>query len=897
MAHFFIERPVFAWVISLFIMVAGALAITQLPVAQYPEIAPPSIVISATYPGASAETLDESVTSLIEQELNGIEGLLYIESSSEANGTAQITATFVFGTDPDMAQVEVQNRLKAVEPRLPEQVTRQGLQVRKSRSNFLLMATLSSTDGSLSRVELGDYISRNIIEDIKRVPGVGQATLFGTQQAMRIWIQPDKLVGLELTPADVIAAIRTQNAQVAAGSLGAQPSAVGQQIVQPVMVTGQLSTPEEFGSILLRSNPDGSTVRLRDVARIELGGENYMFGTRLDGSPNAAIGVQLSPTGNALATAKAVRAKLEELSRYFPDNIEYAIPYDTSQFVKISIEGVVKTLIEAVVLVFLVMFLFLQNFRATLIPTIAVPVVLLGTFGMLAALGLSINMLTMFAMVLAIGLLVDDAIVVVENVERIMQEEGLPPKEATRKSMDQISGALVGIGLVISAVFVPMAFFGGSTGVIYRQFSITIVSAMTFSVIVALIFTPALCATMLKPIKPGESHEKKGFFGWFNRWFNRNAGRYQGGVRYILKRRARFMVVYLLIIGAAAIMFRVLPTAFLPDEDQGVMSVMVQLPPNSSAERTEAVLAEVRDYLLNEESDTVAGVMAIRGFNFAGRGQNSGMIFVDIKPFEERTEPHQSVFALADRAGARFAQIKDATVFPIVPPAILELGNATGFDLYLKDNAGVGHEALMAAMGEFLEKANQDPMLQMVRHNGLPDEPQYQVLIDDEKARTLQVSLEEINNTMSIAWGSAYVNDFIDRGRVKRVYVQGNMESRLAPEDFDKWYVRNAQGEMVPFSAFATGEWIYGSPRLQRYEGVPAVQIQGAPAPGYSTGEAMVALERIAAELPPGVGLEYTGLSYEERQAGDQAMALYALSIMIVFLCLVALYESWSIPF
>ena len=897
MSRFFIDRPIFAWVIALVIMLAGALSIRSLPVNQFPDVAPPAIAIAVNYPGASAQTVQDTVVQVIEQQLNGLDGLRYISSESNADGSMTIIATFEQGTDPDIAQVQVQNKLQLATPMLPEEVQRQGIRVVKYQANIMLVVGLVSEDGRYNQADLGDYVVSNLRDPLSRTQGVGDFLVFGSQYAMRIWLDPNKLVSYQLTPSDIIAAIRAQNVQVSSGQLGGLPTREGVQLSATVIGKTRLQTPEQFENILLKVNADGSQVRLGDVAEVGLGSENFAIAGEHNGRPSVGMALRLATGANQLETVENVRQTISELEPFLPEGMAIIYPYDTSPVVQASIDSVVKTLAEAIVLVFLVMFLFLQNWRATIIPTLAVPVVLLGTFGVLFAFGFTINVMTMFAMVLAIGLLVDDAIVVVENVERIMQEEGLPPKEATRKSMDQISGALVGIGLVISAVFVPMAFFGGSTGVIYRQFSITIVSAMTFSVIVALIFTPALCATMLKPIKPGESHEKKGFFGWFNRWFNRNAGRYQGGVRYILKRRARFMVVYLLIIGAAAIMFRVLPTAFLPDEDQGVMSVMVQLPPNSSAERTEAVLAEVRDYLLNEESDTVAGVMAIRGFNFAGRGQNSGMIFVDIKPFEERTEPHQSVFALADRAGARFAQIKDATVFPIVPPAILELGNATGFDLYLKDNAGVGHEALMAAMGEFLEKANQDPMLQMVRHNGLPDEPQYQVLIDDEKARTLQVSLEEINNTMSIAWGSAYVNDFIDRGRVKRVYVQGNMESRLAPEDFDKWYVRNAQGEMVPFSAFATGEWIYGSPRLQRYEGVPAVQIQGAPAPGYSTGEAMVALERIAAELPPGVGLEYTGLSYEERQAGDQAMALYALSILIVFLCLAALYESWSIPF
>ena len=893
MAHFFIERPVFAWVISLFIMVAGALAITQLPVAQYPEIAPPSIVISATYPGASAETLDESVTSLIEQELNGIEGLLYIESSSEANGTAQITATFVFGTDPDMAQVEVQNRLKAVEPRLPEQVTRQGLQVRKSRSNFLLMATLSSTDGSLSRVELGDYISRNIIEDIKRVPGVGQATLFGTQQAMRIWIQPDKLVGLELTPADVIAAIRTQNAQVAAGSLGAQPSAVGQQIVQPVMVTGQLSTPEEFGSILLRSNPDGSTVRLRDVARIELGGENYMFGTRLDGSPNAAIGVQLSPTGNALATAKAVRAKLEELSRYFPDNIEYAIPYDTSQFVKISIEGVVKTLIEAVVLVFLVMFLFLQNFRATLSPTLAVPVALLGAFATMLALGFSINVLTMFGLVLAIGILVDDAIVVVENVERIMSEEGLPPKEATHKAMGQITGAIIGITLVLTAVFIPMAFFAGSVGAIYKQFSLSLVASMVFSALMALTLTPALCATMLKPVEAGHHHRKRGFFGWFNRSFDRTARSYQGLVARILRRTGRYMLVYLAIIVVMGVLFVRLPTSFLPIEDQGYLVTSVQLPAGASANRTEEVLKQVEEFYLNHPA--VKHIVTIRGFSFSGRGENAGLAFTTLKDWKERG-PDQAAGVIAGEAMAAFSQIRDAIVFSITPPPIPALGNASGFSFRLQDRGGMGHEALIAARNQLLGLAAQSPVLEGVRPEGLDDAPQLKLTIDREKASALGVSFADISAVLGTALGSTYVNDFPNAGRQQRVIVQADIQGRMQPHDLENLYVRNAAGGMVPLSTFTEARWELGPVQLSRYNGYPAVRISGSAAPGYSTGEAMAEMERLMAQLPPGFGHEWTGQSLEERLSGAQEPVLYALSLLAVFLCLAALYESWSIP-
>jgi len=848
-----------------------------------------------TYPGASAQTVQDTVVQVIEQQLNGLDGLRYIASESNADGSMTIIVTFDQGTDPDIAQVQVQNKLQLATPMLPEEVQRQGIRVVKYKQNFMLVVGLVDTNGRYSQADLGDYVVANLRDPISRAQGVGDFLVLGSQYAMRIWLDPDMLVNYGLAASDVVAAIRAQNVQVSSGQLGGLPASDGVQLTATVIGKTRLQTPEQFEDILLKVNADGSQVLLSDVARVGLDSENFSISGEHNGRPAVGLALRLATGANLLESVDNVRDILGELEPYMPEGMEIIYPYDTSPVVEASIESVVHTLIEAVVLVFLVMFLFLQNWRATIIPTLAVPVVLLATFGVLFAFGFTINVMTMFAMVLAIGLLVDDAIVVVENVERVMHEEGLSPKEATRKSMDQISGALVGIGLVVSAVFLPMAFFGGSAGVIYRQFSITIISAMTFSVLVALIFTPALCATILKPGQ--HQGEKKGFFGWFNRTFDRGASRYQGSVRFILGHRAKFMLVYLCLIGLVAVLFRGLPTAFLPEEDQGVMAVQVQLPANASAERTQAVLEEVSDYLLEEEGDTVNGAMAVRGFNFAGRGQNSGMLFVDLHPFEERTEPHQSVSALAERQMERFSQIKDATVIPIVPPAVMELGNATGFDIYLKDNAGLGHETLMTAMGEFLDQARQEPTLNLVRHNGLPDEPQFKVLIDDEKARTFQVSLEEINNTMSIAWGSAYVNDFIDRGRVKKVYVQGQQDARTTPEDFGDWYVRNAVGDLVPFSAFATGEWIYGSPRLQRYEGLPAVQIQGEPAAGYSTGEAMQVLERIASDLPSGISLEYTGLSYEERAAGSQATALYALSVLIVFLCLAALYESWSVPF
>ncbi len=894
MPRFFIDRPIFAWVISLLLMLGGALAVTKLPVNQFPDVAPPAIALTVNYPGASAQTVQDTVVQVIEQQMNGLDGLRYISSESNSDGSMVIIVTFEQGTDPDIAQVQVQNKLQQATPLLPEEVQRQGVRVSKYQVNFFMVFSIASMNGEYTQGDLADYIVSNVQDPVARTQGVGDFFLFGSQYAMRIWLDPEKLNSYQLTPQDVINAIRAQNVQVSAGRLGGLPTAEGVQLQATVIGTQRMKTTEEFENILLKVGSDGSQVRLSHVAEVNLGNENYAITGKYNGAPAAGMALRLASGANQLDTAKRVKETLAELERFLPEGMELVFPYDTTPVVSASIQTVAMTLLEAVVLVFLVMFLFLQSWRATIIPTLAVPVVLMATFGVLYAFGFTINVMTMFAMVLAIGLLVDDAIVVVENVERLMEEEGLSPKEAAKKSMDQISGALLGIGLVISAVFLPMAFFGGSTGVIYRQFSITIISAMSFSVLVAFIFTPALCATMLKP---GDQHTKKGFFGWFNRTFNRNADRYKSGVSYMIKRKFRFMGVYLLLVVGVAFLFKGLPTAFLPDEDQGVMIVMVQLPPNSTAERTEAVLNEVEQYYLNEETDVVSAVQSVLGFNFAGRGQNSGILFLDLKQFGERKEFAKSVFMLADRSAERFAKIKDATVFPVVPPAILELGNATGFDLYLKDNGAVGHLQLMEAMQEFVAKANEAPELLMVRHNGLPDEPQYEVTIDDEKARLLQVSIADINATMSAAWGSAYVNDFLHNGRVKKVYVQGKPDSRLAPEDFDKWFVRNSQGDMVPFAAFATGDWVYGSPRLQRYQGVPAAQIQGSPAPGYSSGDAMAALERIAEDLPRGVGLEYTGLSFEERQSGDQAMALYAVSILVVFLCLAALYESWSIPF
>ncbi|WP_313241845.1 efflux RND transporter permease subunit [Stutzerimonas nitrititolerans] len=897
MSKFFIDRPIFAWVIALVIMLAGGLAILGLPVNQYPSIAPPAVGISVTYPGASAQTVQDTVVQVIEQQMNGIDGLRYISSSSNSDGSMEITVTFNQGTDPDIAQVQVQNKLQLATPLLPQEVQQQGIRVTKAVRNFLMVVGVVSADGSMNQSDLADYIVSNIQDPLSRTNGVGDFQVFGSQYAMRIWLDPAKLNNFQLTPTDVANAIRTQNVQVSAGQFGGLPAVPGQQLSATIIGKTRLQTPEQFREILLKVNGDGSQVRLKDVARVELGAERAAITALYNGKPAAGIGIKLATGANALDTAKAVRQTISDLQPFFPAGMEIVYPYDTSPVVSASITNVVHTLFEAIVLVFLVMYLFLQNFRATLIPTLAVPVVLLGTFGLLAVFGFSVNTLTMFAMVLAIGLLVDDAIVVVENVERVMAEEGLSPLEATRKSMGQIQGALVGIGLVLSAVFLPMAFFGGSTGVIYRQFSITIASAMTLSVLVALIFTPALCATMLKPIEKGHHHEKRGFFGWFNRTFDRGVHRYERGVVAVLKRKAPFIIIYLVIVAALAVLFSRLPSSFLPDEDQGVLFTQVQTPVGSTAERTQQTVDAMREYLLTEESDVVNSVFTVTGFNFAGRGQNSALAFIGLKPWNERPDAEQSVFALAQRAQQHFANFRDAQVFAFAPPAVMELGNATGFNFYLQDRAGLGHEALMGARNQFLGMAAQSSVLQAVRPNGLNDEPQYQLLIDDEKARTLGVSLDEINSALSIGWGSSYVNDFIDRGRVKKVYMQGTAPSRMGPEDLDKWFVRNDQGEMVPFSAFGSGKWVYGSPKLSRYNGVSAMEILGEAAPGYSTGDAMAEVERLAQQLPSGVGVSWTGLSYEERLSGGQAPALYALSLLVVFLCLAALYESWSIPF
>ncbi|AEH11933.1 efflux RND transporter permease subunit [Shewanella baltica] len=895
MARFFIDRPIFAWVIALIIMLAGVLSLRSLPVSQYPNIAPPTVVISANYPGASAKIVEDSVTQVIEQRMTGIDNLRYISSTSDSFGNASITLTFNAEADPDIAQVQVQNKLQGAMTLLPQEVQSQGVNVNKSSSGFLMVLGFVSTDGSLDKGDIADYVGANIQDPMSRVPGVGEIQLFGAQYAMRIWLDPLKLTQYNLTSLDVIAAIRSQNAQVSAGQLGGAPSVAGQELNATVSAQSRLQTAEEFRKIILKSDISGANVFLGDVARVELGSESYAVVSLYNGQPATGLAIKLATGANALDTASAVREKIAEMKPFFPQGLEVVYPYDTTPFVEQSIEGVVHTLLEAIVLVFVIMYLFLQNFRATLIPTIAVPVVLLGTFAILSMAGFSINTLTMFAMVLAIGLLVDDAIVVVENVERVMSEEGLSPLEATRKSMDQITGALVGIGLTLSAVFVPMAFMSGSTGVIYRQFSITIVSAMALSVLVALILTPALCATMLKPVKKGHGHIETGFFGWFNRTFDKLTNRYESSVAGIIKRSFRVMTIYVVLVIAVGWIFIRMPTAFLPDEDQGILFTQAILPTNSTQESTLKVLEKVSDHFMAEEG--VRSVFSVAGFSFAGQGQNMGIAFVGLKDWSEREAPGMDVKSIAGRAMGVFGQMKDALVFAFVPPAVIELGTANGFDMYLQDKNGQGHEKLVAARNQLLGMAAQNPNLVGVRPNGQEDAPIYQLHVDHAKLSALGIEITNVNSVLATAWGGSYVNDFIDRGRVKKVYVQGDAQYRMQPGDLDSWYVRNNKGDMVPFSAFATGTWEFGSPRLERFNGLPSMNIQGATAPGFSTGAAMEIMEDLAKQLPPGFGVEWNGLSYEERLSGNQAPALYALSILVVFLVLAALYESWSVPF
>ncbi|WP_087747152.1 MULTISPECIES: efflux RND transporter permease subunit [unclassified Acidovorax] len=894
MAKFFIERPIFAWVVALFIMVLGAVSITQLPISQYPTVAPPTIVVTVAYPGASAQTLEDSVLAVIEREMNGAPGLAYMEAVSQANGTGTLTLSFEPGTNPDLAQVEVQNRLSRATPRLPAVVNQQGVRVEKSQSNFLLFTMLSSSDPKFDVNSLSDYAARNVVPELQRLPGIGQVRLFGAERAMRVWVDPAKLQGFNLSAADVASAIQAQNAQVSAGSLGELPNLSGQSISATVVVPGQISSTKEFGDIVLRANADGSAVRLKDVARIELGAQSYATSARLNGKPATGMGVQLSPSGNALAAATAVKTRMAELEKYFPPGMSWTIPYDSSEFVQISIKQVAVTLLEAIALVFLVMYLFLQNFRYTVIPTIVVPVALLGTFGALLAMGFSINVLTMFGMVLVIGIVVDDAIVVVENVERIMNEEGLSPLEATRKAMGQISGAIIGITVVLIAVFVPLAFFAGSVGNIYRQFSAVMAVSIAFSAFMALSLTPALCATLLKPVEAGHGHAKKGFFGGFNRGFARSAKGYEGWVAKLLRRSGRMMVIYVALIAAVGVLYMRLPTSFLPNEDQGNLLVNIQLPPGATLERTQAVVEKVEEFMLQQPE--VKNMVAVLGFSFSGQGQNAGLSFVTLKDWSERKGAGQTAEAIVGRAMGALSGVRDAFIFALSPPPIPELGVSSGFTFRLQDRGGNGHDALVAARNQMLGMASQSKVLAGVRPDGLEDAPQLQVDIDREKASAQGVGFAAINSTISTALGSAYINDFPNAGRMQRVVVQAEAQARMQPDDILKLTALNSQGKAVPLSSFATTRWVSGAMQTVRYNGYSAMRIAGGAAPGYSTGDAMAEMERLAAQLPAGFGFEWTGQSREEKLAGSQALVLYGFAILAVFLCLAALYESWSIP-
>ena len=894
MARFFIDRPIFAWVIALFIIVLGATSITRLPVAQYPSVAPPTVVLSAAYPGASAQTLEDSVLSVIEREMNGAPGLAYMESVAQANGTGSITLSFEPGTNLDLAQVEVQNRLARATPRLPSVVNQQGVRVEKSQSNFLMFTMLSSSEPGADVTRIADYAARNVQPELQRLPGIGQVQLFGAERAMRIWLDPAKLQSYGLAPADVNAAIAAQNAQVSAGSIGDLPLAHNQATTATVIVPGQLSTVEQFGNITLRAQTGGATVRLKDVARIELGGQSYATAARLNGQPSVGMGIQLAPGANALAVAKAVKKRMAELEAFFPAGVSYTIPYDSSTFVQISIEQVVQTLFEAVALVFIVMFIFLQNWRYTLIPTIVVPVALLGTLAVMLVAGFSINVLTMFGMVLVIGIVVDDAIVVVENVERIMSEEGLSPVQATRKAMGQISGAIIGMTVVLIAVFVPLAFFSGSIGNIYRQFSLVMAVSIAFSAFLALSLTPALCATLLKPVEAGHHHEKKGFFGWFNRGFTRLTSRYEGWVGALLKRGGRMMIVYLAIGAAVGWMYTRLPTSFLPQEDQGYIIVNIQLPAGATLERTQAVVEQVEGYLLKQPE--VANMVAVMGFSFSGQGQNAALSFVSLKPWDERKGAEHGADAVAGRAMGALSGVKDAFIFSLSPPPIPELGVSAGFNLRLQDRSSQGHDALLAARNQLLGMTAQSKVVSGVRPNGLEDAPQLRVDINRDQAAAQGVSFSAINSAISTALGSSYVNDFPNAGRMQRVVVQADAAARMQPEDILRLTVQNSAGQAVPLSAFATTSWVTGPMQTVRYNGYPAMRIEGAAAPGQSTGQAMAEMEALAAKLPPGFGIEWTGQSREEKLAGNQAILLYAFAILAVFLALSALYESWSIP-
>ena len=893
MAGFFIDRPVFAWVLAIITMLTGTLAISSLPIEQYPKVAPPTVSITATYPGASAETVENSVTQVIEQSLSGIDNLTYFSSSS-ANNSVSITLSFEPGTDPDIAQVQTQNKVQGIISLLPQQVQQQGVTVNKSNDAFALVVALYSNNDDVTQFDLSDTLVSQFRDPISRINGVGNTRVFGSQRSMRIWLNPAKLYSFNLTPVDVRNAVTVQNTDVSAGQLGGLPAVDGQQINATIQAQSRLKTVEDFERIVLRVNTDGSQVRVRDVARVELGAESYNAIVRYKRKPASAMAVSLATGANALETIKAVKARIEELKMTLPEGVQVVYPLDSAPFIELSIKSVVQTLIEAIILVFLVMLLFLQNWRATLIPTIAVPVVLLGTFSVLYAFGFSINVLTMFAMVLAIGLLVDDAIVVVENVERIMDEEGLSAKEATKKSMKQITGALIGITAVLSAVFIPMAFFSGSAGAIYRQFSVTIVSAMGFSVLVAIVLSPSLCASLLRPHDPNKDRNK-GFVGWFNRNFNKGRDGYEQATSHIAKRIKRYIVIYGALVGVMVIIFVRLPSSFLPSEDQGTIIMLLNTPPGATAQRTLESVKQAEDFFLEQHSDVTVDMLTVTGFSFAGQAQNTAMGFVHLVDWSERDEEN-SAFALVNKAYGSFSQIQDATAFPILPPPIRELGNATGFNMQLVDRTGAGHEALMNARNRLLGMAAQNPKLVGVRPNGLSDVAQFKIDIDSEKASALGLPLNEINSALQIAWGSSYVNDFIDNGRIKRVYMQADAQHRMTPEDLEKWYVRNDSGEMVAFSAFATTQWTNGSPKLERFNGISSINIQGNPAQGISTGEAMDEMEKMVSQLSGGFGVDWAGLSYEEKAAGSQSGQLYLLSVLVVFLCLAALYESWSVP-
>lgn len=900
MSRFFIHRPIFAWVIALLIVLVGVLAGRGLPVEQYPQIAPPTVSVRAVYPGADAETIENSVTQVIERQMKGLDGLMYMSSNSSATGQASVTLTFENGVDPDTAQVQVQNKLQAATSALPETVQRMGLSVEKSASDFLMVAAFVSEDGSMDQSDIADYLNTNIVDPLSRVEGVGGVNVFGSAYAMRIWLDPDKLRSYHLMPSDVSNAIRAQNVQVSAGQLAALPTDNDRAVINAsVSVQSYLQTAQEFENILLKTDATGAKVRIKDVAKVEMGSENYAFSSKFNGKAASGVAVMLSSGANAIAVREAVGQRLDQLSKNFPQGMSLVVPYDTTPFVRLSITQVVKTLIEAVILVFLVMFLFLQNWRATIIPTLAVPVVILGTFAVLSVFGYSINILTMFAMVLAIGLLVDDAIVVVENVERILEEDpSISVVQATTKSMQEISKVVIGIALILSVVFVPMIFFGGSTGVIYRQFAVTLIASMVLSAVVALVFTPALCVSILRPKKHQDIHTQKGFFGWFNRLFYKASYRYENFIGKTFAANGVYLLAYGLIVAVMAFVFMRLPSSFVPEEDQGSVMTLVQLPAGATLEQTNQVMSKVNDYYHNQEKDNVVSVFTISGFSFMGSGQNTGMAFVKLKDWDDRAGKQNSAQAIAGRAMAMNAMIPEASlVFPMAPPAIQGFGNSNGFELRLQDASGVGHDALLEARNMLMGMAMQDPTIASIRPGGQEDSPKLKVDINQEQAAAHGVPMTAINSTLAQAWGGSYVNDFIDRGRIKKVYMQGDADSRVVPEDVNRWYVRNNNGDMVGFGSFASSRWEYGSPSLARYNGLPSMALTGTAAVGKSTGDAMTAMEGLMAQLPEGISYEWTGLSLEEKKSSGQAPLLYALSIVVVFLCLAALYESWSVPF